>query len=208
MDGVLVDSESSWEAIESEYLPDLFGKEITAKMGNLVGASLNGVIECALALGAVFDRVHVVKTYEEIAGRVYAQSPITEGVDNLVAKLIAKDFRIGVVTQSPHSWIDQVIPRLSFKDNIDLVISLHEHPKLKRKPEPDGYLEAFRFLDADPHHSFVLEDSNYGIQAGKAAGAFVIGYRGNLLPGYEQTGADAYADTMDDVIKLVKIPQP
>ncbi len=81
---------------------------------------------------------------------------------------------------------------------------MQDRPDLKRKPAPDGFVEAFRMLGATPADSFVLEDSNPGIESGKAAGAYVIGYRGNLVNGYEQTGADAYADTMDDVIKLVK----
>ena len=49
----------------------------------------------------------------------------------------------------------------------------------------------------------VLENSNIGIESARASGAYIIGYRGDLVEGYEQTGADAYADTMNDVIKLV-----
>ncbi len=35
-------------------------------------------------------------------------------------------------------------------------------------------------------------------------GAYVIGFKGNQVDGYVQMGADAYADTMDDVIKLAE----
>jgi len=48
-----------------------------------------------------------------------------------------------------------------------------------------------------------LEDSNPGIASAKAAGAFTIGLRQNLIDGYQQVGADAYANTIDEVIALV-----
>ena len=81
---------------------------------------------------------------------------------------------------------------------------LNERTDLKPKPEPDGYLEALKNLEADPKLSIILEDSNSGIQAAKASGAYVIGFKGNLVDGYVQKGADVYADTMQDVIKLVE----
>jgi len=204
MDGVIIDSEPSWEEVENEYLTVLFGKEVAEKMGSLVGIGLAGLMERAASLGAVFDHSHVTETFEEIARKVYTQSPITEGINELVSKLVSANFRIGIVTQSPHTWIDQVVPRLPFRKNIDIVISLHDHPELRNKPEPGGYNEALRLLSAKPEHSFILEDSNPGIQAGKASRCHVIGFRGNLVESYKQDGADAYADTIDEVVTLVE----
>jgi sugar-phosphatase len=43
------------------------------------------------------------------------------------------------------------------------------------KPDPAGYLHAARRLSAEPERSVVLEDTPVGIQAGRAAGATVIG---------------------------------
>jgi sugar-phosphatase len=43
------------------------------------------------------------------------------------------------------------------------------------KPNPTGYLEAARRLGAAISRSIVLEDAPVGIQAGRAAGAIVIG---------------------------------
>lgn len=204
MDGVLVDSEPSWVEVEREFLPQFFGKEVFDKMPNLVGAGLESVLESATSFGAKFERAKALEMYEEIARQVYLRSPITTGVDTLVNRLLERDFRIGLVTQSPYTWIDQVVPRLPFKENLEAVVSMQDRPDLKRKPAPDGFIEAFRTLSATPANSFILEDSNLGIESGKAAGAYVIGFRGNLVDGYEQTGADAYADTMDDVITLVE----
>ena len=203
MDGVLIDSEPTWQELERQYLPKLFGKEVAEKLGNLVGIGLKGLMDRAESLGAIFEREYVVEKYGEIAREVYRQSPITDGVDTLVAKLKSAHFGIGIVTQSPQNWIGQVIPRLPFRDKLDLVISLYEHPELRQKPEPDGFLEAIKQLGSSPDASIVLEDSNTGIQAGKTAKCFVIGYQGNLVDGYKQANADAYANTMDEVGKIV-----
>lgn len=43
------------------------------------------------------------------------------------------------------------------------------------KPSPEGYLQAAARLGVDPVHCIVIEDTPAGIQAGRAAGAKVIG---------------------------------
>jgi beta-phosphoglucomutase-like phosphatase (HAD superfamily) len=173
-------------------------------MGSLVGVGINDVVEIAGALGSTVDASEYTRAANEMAATVYSQSPITENADLLVSKLTSLGFRIGLVTQSPHQWIDLVVPRLSFKEKLEVVISLHDHPELRRKPNPDGYLYTCTQLAALPQDSVVLEDSNRGIESGKAAGCYTIGYRGNLVESYQQTGADAYAEEMRDVITLVE----
>ena len=203
MDGVIVNSEPSWEIVEREFFPKMFGAAVASRMPNFVGAGLRRVLEEARSLGAVFDEAEVVQTYEEIARRVYARSPITHGVEDLTKHLDALGFKLGLVSQSPVSWMDQVVPRLVFRKLLGAVISLQDRPDLKRKPAPDGFLEAFRILNCDPKLSVILEDSDPGIAAGKASGAYTIGFSGNLIEGYKQTGADAYANTMGEVASLV-----
>ncbi len=203
IDGVVVDSENVWKPVEILMLERVLGKNIASSMGDLTGLGISGVYEKARSMSSHATREELVRGYDECAVYVYSHAEITEGIDDLAKKLVALHFEIGFVTQSPHRWIDGIIERLPFKNDIRIVISLDEHLDLKSKPSPDGYLEALKALDADTRNSFVLEDSNPGIASAKAAGAYVIGFRGNLVPGYEQTGADAYADTMGEVAILV-----
>lgn len=204
MDGVLIDSEPVWEQLEQQHLPHMFGKETAEKIGMIPGIGLAGLMDRAEKMGATFDRSKVSEQFEEIAKKVYDRSPLTKNAGTLIETLASSGFKVGVVTQSAKSWISHVLPRMPFTDRFDIILSIHDHPDMKLKPEPDGYLYAFKALNADPARSFVLEDSNVGIKAGKASGACVIGYRGNLLPGYVQEGANVYADTMDEVITLVE----
>lgn len=204
MDGVLIDSESYWAQFEEEFLQKLFGNKIAKKIGHGPGRGVDKGYELAIALGATVDKDEFNRGFEEVAVRVYERAPLTAGIDELVNILTERQFKLGLVTQSRQSWIDHVMPLFPFKDKIEVIVTISDSPDLKPKPAPDGYLEAFRRLNAEPHQSVILEDSNPGIEAGKAAGAYTIGYRGNLVAEYVQTGADAYADTMTDVITLVE----
>ncbi|HSW88764.1 MAG TPA: HAD family hydrolase, partial [Candidatus Saccharimonadales bacterium] len=82
--------------------------------------------------------------------------------------------------------------------------SLDKRSDLPHKPAPDGYLEAIRMLGSTPQSTIILEDSNAGIASAKAAGAFVIGLRENLVEGQSQNGADIYADNINEVISIIK----
>lgn len=99
---------------------------------------------------------------------------------------------------------NNAIQRLKFQDSIELIISLYDRPDLENKPHPAGYLEAMRAMEAAPNDTYILEDSNAGIESAKSSGGYTIGLKQNLVAGYRQEGADIYADTMDDVISIVK----
>ena len=204
LDGVLIDGEPLWEKAKKEIFVDLFGKEIYIKMRPSVGISMEGIYERAVQLGAKVTQQQVFKAFEKYALAIYSTTPITEGINNLGHLLIHKKYAIGIVSSSPKHWMNLVINRLSFKNDISIVISLKERGDLKQKPAPDGYLEAIKQLRATPSTTLILEDSNGGIASAKAAGAHVIGLRQNLIPGYVQEGADMYVDTVDEVILIVK----
>ncbi len=204
MDGVLIDTENEWARFDPTFLSRILPEEIVEKIGSTMGYSVKAVYDKAIALGATIDKKYYTEEYEKVGVSIYEKSPLTKGSEQLVAFLIARDFRLGLVSASAQSGINVVVGRLLFGDKLEYILSLNDHPDLKQKPHPDGYLAALQHLHTNPKYSIILEDSNPGIQAAKAAGAYVIGFRGNLPEGYKQEGADAYADTMDDVIRLVE----
>lgn len=204
MDGVLVDSERLSVSEDLDFFTKLFDRKIAREIGDATGISINDIYTKAVAHGAVMSKELYLQKSDERAASIYARAQLTEKSDRLVAFLASNGYRLGLVSASARKWIDEVLARLSFRNDFEVIISIYDASDLRSKPAPDGFLTALRRLNAGPRRSIVLEDSNAGIQAGKAAGCYVIGYRGNLTEGYEQTGADAYADTMTDVIKLVE----
>ncbi|OGG67630.1 hypothetical protein A3C21_00845 [Candidatus Kaiserbacteria bacterium RIFCSPHIGHO2_02_FULL_59_21] len=203
MDGVLVDSERAWGEEEQLLLEEMFGSDIARDVNQTLGVSIGTTFEKAKTMGESISYEAYLKRYDAAALKILARAEITPKTDTLVARLKARGYRIGLVSSSPRAWIDKVLSRLTFSGAFDHVESLFEHPELDPKPAPDGYLDACRELGVAPEDTVVLEDSNPGITAAKAAGCFVIGFRGALPALYEQIGADAYADTMEKVIDIV-----
>lgn len=204
MDGVLIDTEREWTARNGGDIINVFGEKIAQKLGDTIGATVRSEYEKAISMGYSMGYNEYLGRYDKEAAGVFSRAEVTGGVEQLAEKLIALNFKLGLVSSSPRKWIDFLLPRLSFSDKLEQIISLNDRTDLKPKPEPDGYLEALKNLEADPKLSFILEDSNSGIQAAKASGAYVIGFKGNLVDGYVQKGADAYVDTMANVATLVE----
>ena len=203
MDGVVVDSARAWKIHNDAFLHKTFGKEVFEKLGSVAGLGVIQIWEMAAV-----DKGDFIKKYNYDARNIYSRTPITPGVEYLAQWLTKEGFVLGLVTAANETFANHVLPRLAFRDQLRTIIFLGDRTDIKPKPAPDGYIEALRRLNAEPRQSIILEDSNFGIKAGKASGVYTIGYRGNLVLGYTQEGADAYADSMDDVINIVEKSTP
>ncbi|EDK72363.1 HAD-superfamily hydrolase, subfamily IA, variant 3 [candidate division TM7 genomosp. GTL1] len=204
LDGVLIDDEQIWEDEKSKLYIKVFGKEVADRLGSTIGINIDGIYEKAVSCGTQIPKERLVSAFYELAPTIYQTAPIPAGLDNLVIFLKENNFVIGIVSASPLPWITTVTKRLSFENDITLIISLYDRPDLPHKPAPDGYIEAIQSLEATPASTFILEDSNAGIESAKDSGAFTIGLQQNLTKGYKQNGADAYAATARDVIEIVR----
>ncbi|HSW79628.1 MAG TPA: HAD family phosphatase [Candidatus Saccharimonadales bacterium] len=204
LDGVLINDEAIWEERKQRMYPELFGKDVHKKLGSTLGSNIDDIYARATAAGTDVSKEKFVNEFYKLAGDVYSTAPIPDGTAELAEELVSMGYKLGVVSASPLSWITTVTKRLPFENDIELIISLMERDDLKHKPHPDGYLEAMKALGSSPETTIILEDSNPGIESAKASGSFTIGLKQNLAPAYVQEGADAYADTMIDVIELVK----
>lgn len=204
LDGVLIDDELIWESRKQRMYGQLFGDVVHKKMGSTLGVNIEGIFNKASEAGADISYNKFEHEFFKLAGDIYATAPIPDGTQELFKKLKNLKFRIGVVSASPLSWIMDVLKRLDNTDDIEIIISLHDRPDLEHKPHPAGYKEAMRALEAAPENTYILEDSNSGIKSAKASGAYTIGLKQNLVEGYVQTGADAYAKNMKEVIQILE----
>lgn len=144
-----------------------------------------------------------IKKYEQMAKEVYKKSKLTKDIDNLIAKLKTLNFKIGLVTSTFSFSINYVLPKLKNPKDFAYMLSLTERNDIKPKPYPDGYLETIKMLGSNPKKTIILEDSNKGIKAAKASGAFTICLLENLPQNYRPKEADIYAETISDVIKYI-----
>ena len=204
LDGVLVFTEPRWVAAKEALYKKILGPEIANRMGTTTGFPVDAIYERAKQLGAAISKEEMKEAHMQVAPLIYDDVPIMEKAAELGALLKRLGYAIGVVTTSPHDWTDRVLHRLPFSDDLQVVVNLPDMPNLALKPAPDGYLYAMRTLGATPESTVILEDSNLGITAAKASGAFTIAFGAYLVPGYEQIAGDTFAATTDDVMAIVQ----
>jgi HAD superfamily hydrolase (TIGR01509 family) len=199
-DGLLLDTESVWTRAEG----DLFERralEFTAEhKRELVGTSAEiagGILERRLGEpGRAADLI------EELNELVIAE--LEHGVEAMIgARELLHDLKergtpLGLVSNSPLSFVQRSLEIVGFVDRFDVVLSAHE--VAAPKPAPDPYLEACRRLGVEAGPSVVaLEDSPTGVAAARAAGLTVIGIPS--LEGIALEEAHEIADSLlDDVV--------
>jgi beta-phosphoglucomutase-like phosphatase (HAD superfamily) len=82
-----------------------------------------------------------------------------------------EDVPCALVSASYRVMIDAVLSHLP-PDLFDVIVAGDE--VTNGKPHPEPYLTAADQLSVDPRQCVVIEDSNTGVQAGTAAGAYVV----------------------------------
>lgn len=201
MDGVLVDSHwgdavRAHRALFPEKLFALLEQEFTK------GIHMHHYFLRAQEEGIAISEADFYDIFHRIAKDLYAGATITPGVAELYTFLKAQGYLVGIVTSSPKDWALQLVERLGWED-VDLVLSLNNHEELASKPAPDGYVYAMDRLGLDPHKTVIVEDSNPGIEAGKAADAMVIGFS-KWVNDYVQEGADMYVESMEEIQQWIQ----
>jgi HAD superfamily hydrolase (TIGR01509 family) len=201
-DGLLLDTESVWTRAER----DLFerrGNEFTpADKRELVGTSAE--VAGRVLEGRLDEPGRAAELIEELNELVIAE--LEHGVEAMVGArellhaLKQRGTPIGLVSNSPISFVRRSLEIAGFEDPFDVIVSAHE--TAAPKPAPDPYLEACRRLGVDAGPAVVaLEDSPTGVAAARAAGLTVIGIPS--VAGVALEEAHHIAESLhDDVVHL------
>ncbi|HTK06713.1 MAG TPA: HAD family hydrolase [Ktedonobacteraceae bacterium] len=80
--------------------------------------------------------------------------------------------KLAVASSSPRSWVVQHLTRLGLLDYFDRLCCGDE--VTNKKPDPELFLTALRFLELEPAEAIVLEDSPNGVRAANRAGIFSV----------------------------------
>jgi len=176
MDGVLIDArEWHYEAL-NEVLR-IFGYEITRSMheDRFDGLSTSKKLEMLTKevglprhIHGMINRIKQDRTLRIAASNCFPN--IAHQV--LISKLKKQGFKVGVVTNSIRQTTEFMLTYAGLFELLDVVITNQDVDK--PKPNPDGYQLAMQKLDVLPSETLIVEDSPYGIDAGKASGAKVV----------------------------------
>lgn len=203
-DGVIIDDESIWEDFKKELYQEIFGGNVSSCLSSTIGINQDDIYEKAVACGTKVKKEVFIQEFSKGALEIYKKAPLSPGIDSIGKTLTDLGYKIGIVSASSIDWIELGLNRTSLKDHVGSILSLRDRKDLVHKPAPDGYLEAMKIIGSSPETTVILEDSNPGIESGKASGAFTIGFRQNLVKGYVQKNADAYANNFEEVIEILK----
>jgi HAD superfamily hydrolase (TIGR01509 family) len=171
MDGTLVDTEGLWwratVAVAGSLGVELGPADVPYVHGRMVADVAAHLLSGAEGgdPGEVGRRL--TDAFAELVG---AGAEPTPGARDLLAGLAALGVPTALVTASPRSVVELVLPRLGHR--FDHVVTAED--TARGKPCPDPYLEAARRLAVDPRRCAAIEDSPTGIAAATAAGCHVI----------------------------------
>ena len=98
------------------------------------------------------------------------------------------------------SYINKALIDCEIKEYFDVVLSGHDFTR--SKPDPEIYLTAMKKLGLDNDECLVIEDSPYGIKAGKNAGMFV-GCRRDYNFGLDQSESDYIFDDLSGIFSFL-----
>ena len=124
-----------------------------------------------------------------------------EGSDEVLHELKKRGYRLAIGSLSTREKIDTVISQNHWEDLFDATVSFNE--VTKRKPDPEVYLKAMELLGISADECAVVEDSRVGIDAALASKAYCIVRKENRYL-CDQSGADAYIDSLAELPEVIK----
>lgn len=199
MDGLLLETEESWHASESELFRR-YGAEFTREdQLALIGTGMAfSARYYARRLGLPEERGtdlvnEMMAIMHEHVRREVGTRP---GALELVSQLRDMGVPLGLASNSPRFLADDALATAGLADAFDAIVTADdvEHPK----PAPDIYLLACERLGVTPHEALALEDSVSGVAAAKAAGLTCI-----AVPMFAETDVSAADRVVDSLERLL-----
>ena len=207
LDGTLIDSEFFYLNLLLEFLK---GKGMVLSFEEAcktVGAHNSPIWEnVARAHGGSISGKALRQEYKDEFERKfrnreldYSQMQFAD-VLPVLEKLRADGVRMAIASSSSDKIIRRVVEQQNWERFFPVLVSGDNFRK--SKPDPEIYRYTMKQLGTAPEETLVVEDSTYGIEAGKAAGVMVAARR-DLRFGFHQEKADCLFDDMREILPKI-----
>jgi len=170
LDGVLADSEPSWNEIDAQLLGE-YGITYRGEYHrNVLGVSYRLAVEFYKKLfGLSAPTEELMRRRGEIAAEFFASRVgLFPSAKAVLEELRQMNLRLAVATSSVGASARPFLKRHGSTAFFDVIVTGEEIER--GKPSPDIYLSAAEKLGIPADASLVIEDALSGIAAGKAAG--------------------------------------
>ncbi|HEX5937087.1 MAG TPA: hexitol phosphatase HxpB [Actinomycetota bacterium] len=199
MDGVLLDSEPIWRAVEREVFAGLGIHVTDDDLRETMGVRIADVV-------ARWHRRHpwsepspeeVVDTVvERVARTIEETGSLHPGVREAIEQLERSGVRLALASSSPMRLIEAVLRMGGLEAVFEVAVTAEDDER--GKPDPDVYLRAARALGIPPERCLAIEDSVNGVRAAKAAGMVCV-----AVPAPDNEAAFDEADLLLDSLEAL-----
>jgi len=126
------------------------------------------------------------------------------GIAEAIKIIAAEGFQTCVASSGSHAKMRRTLGKTGLWDFFDgRIFSASEVER--GKPEPDLFLYAAAQVGRIPARCVVVEDSQHGVAAAKAAGMKAIGFAGGITPVAHLAAADLVVTSMSDLPDAVSL---
>jgi HAD superfamily hydrolase (TIGR01509 family) len=206
-DGVLVDSEIIASQVDAEHLTRLgypiTAEEVTIRFAGLTARELGAIVEVEIGHPLPANFFEEQKT--EIDRRLSAGLEAVPGIHEILDRL---DGPRCIGSNSSGERLRLMLEKTRLYDLFaPHIYSAIEVGDRQPKPAPNVYLHAIKQFGVSPRETVIIEDSVFGVRAGKAAGARVVGFTGGAhsWPGHADKLTEAGAETV--IRRFVDLPR-
>ena len=204
MDGVLLDSEPFHDQTTTSILESYGAKGAYEAIRPFVGRNPRDMwtaMKAKYDIPASVDDLIELQWKKNVAGIKDSGLERSEGLTELLDFCHEKGIRIAVASSSRQDFVEAVFDHLNLWPYVEVFASGSEVEN--GKPMPDIYLLAATRLDIDPERCLVVEDSTAGVQAGRMAGMYTIGYDNPTSGGQNVEAADVVVKSLKEIPKII-----
>ena len=205
MDGVLFDSEPYHDQTTTSILESYGAKGAYEAIRPYVGRSPEDMwtaMKAKYDIPASVEDLVELQWKKNVAGLKDSGLERSEGLSELLEFCHEKGIRVAVASSSRQDFIEAVFDHLDLWKYVEVFASGSEVEN--GKPMPDIYLLAATRLDVDPERCMVVEDSTAGVQAGRMAGMYTIGYDNPTSGGQNVNAADVVVKSLSEIPKIIE----
>ncbi|MFV0550315.1 MAG: HAD family hydrolase [Anaerorhabdus sp.] len=204
MDGVLINSEIFYMNGTFEWMKELGFKGTFEDICTIIGTTLDKTYDMLYdMLEGKYPRERIIQENDVY----FEKHPLDykniskEGAIETFKALKDAGYKIAICSSSPLDNIKHVAEVCGFEPYLDFVVSGEQF--VQSKPHPEIYLHAAEVLNVTPEECVVVEDSEFGIQAGISAGMIVLALEDKRLPN-NQAKATQIINSLSEVQELVE----
>ncbi|MBO7564479.1 MAG: HAD-IA family hydrolase [Clostridiales bacterium] len=205
LDGVLLDSEPFHDQTTTSILESYGAKGAYEAIRPYVGRSsedLWAAMKTKYDIPASVEDLVELQWKKNVAGIPDSGLERSEGLSELLDYCHEKGIHIAVASSSRQDYVEAVFDLLDLWKYVEVFATGAEVEN--GKPMPDIFLLAATRLDIDPERCLVIEDSTAGVQAGRMAGMYTLGYENPTSGGQNVNAADVVIKSLSEVPKIIE----